>query len=322
MRMNIRFSFRVCGCTVEAMATGDTAGTIGRPRAHRSAVLQIAGSAACTSASGAFVKLADVNAGTAAFLRCALALIVLVPMAASERRRYGPRPARLYLVDAGAGVLLGADFVLWAASVHFVGAGIAAVLINIQVVVFPLLARVVSKAPLSRRFLLAAPVMLCGAALAAGAVGTPEPGSHPVAGVLCGTAAGTAFAGYLFLIRLSAGSGHAAAPVCTSTAAAAVTAALLGLLWTGIDLSLGWQAWGWMALLALFGQVLAWLLAAAALPRLAPNVGAALLLLQPVLAVAIGMVFLAERPSGTQLAGCALVVAAVWQATRVPAARG
>lgn len=110
MRMNIRFSFRVCGCTVEAMATGDTAGTIGRPRAHRSAVLQIAGSAACTSASGAFVKLADVNAGTAAFLRCALALIVLVPMAASERRRYGPRPARLYLVDAGAGVLLGADF--------------------------------------------------------------------------------------------------------------------------------------------------------------------------------------------------------------------
>ncbi|MBB4931257.1 drug/metabolite transporter (DMT)-like permease [Lipingzhangella halophila] len=284
-----------------------------------SAVMRLVGSAACTSSSGAFVKLAGANAGTAAFLRCALALVVLVPMAVAERRRAGPRPWRLHLTDAAAGVLLGVDYVFWAASVHFVGAGIAAVLINIQVVVFPLLAWCVTRTPLTRRFLFAAPVMLFGVALAGGALGNAEPGSNPVAGVGFGVAAGMAFAGYLFLLRLGGGGAHIVTPVCTSTATATLAAGLLGVAWTGINLALSWQEWGWMVLLALLGQVLAWLLASAALPVLSPNVGAAVLLLQPVLAVALGLVFLGERPTVTQFVGCALVVVAVWQATRVPA---
>lgn len=280
------------------------------------AVVRLLGSAACTSASGAFVKLADANAGTAAFLRCSLALLVLLPMAVAERRRVGARSLRLHLVDAAAGVLLGLDYVLWAASVHHVGAGIAAVLINIQVIVFPLLAWLVTRAPVSRRFVLAVPTMLLGVGLAGGVLGKAEPGNDPVAGVAYGVTAGVAFAGYLFLIRYGGGGGHVATPVCTSTASAAVTAAALGAAWTGIDLALGWQGWVWMALLALLGQVMAWLLASAALSRVPANVGAAVLLLQPVLAVGIGLVFLAERPSVTQLAGCALVVAAVWYSTR------
>ncbi|QVQ53186.1 DMT family transporter [Spiractinospora alimapuensis] len=310
--------------TDEVMGSGVPRGQGGpetSDRPQRSAVLRMIGSAACTSSSGAFVKLGDVTAGTAAFLRCALALPVLLPMALRERRRHGPRPTRLHVTDVAAGLLLGVDYVFWAAAVHHVGAGIAAVLINIQVVIFPLLAWMVSGTRLNRRFLLSVPVMLFGVALSAGALGNAEPGSDPIAGAVFGVAAGISYAGYLFLLRRGGEGKHVATPVFTSTAAAAVAAVALGLPWTGIQLDLSWQTWGWMILLALAGQVLAWILAAEALPRLTPNVGATLLLLQPVLAVLIGLAFLAERPTASQYVGCVLVVVAIWQATRVPKQR-
>ncbi|PSL00613.1 threonine/homoserine efflux transporter RhtA [Murinocardiopsis flavida] len=272
--------------------------------------------ATSTSSSGAFVKLSGVNAGTAAFLRCFLALFALVPMAIAEYRKVGPRPARLLLMDVAAGLLLGVDYVLWSQSIQDVGASIATILINIQVIVFPLLVRIFSGTRLPGPFILAAPVMLIGVALAGGAIGSAEPGSSPVSGAVYGTAAGVAFAGYLFLSRLGGGTRHSVLPVCTSTAAAAVSALVLGSVWTGIDLDLGWNQWAWMAALAVFGQVLAWLLVGSALPRLAPSTGAALLLLQPVQGVVIGIALLGERPTATQILGCVLVVLAVWVSGR------
>lgn len=365
-------------------------------------VAMVIGGSACISLSAIFVKLSDVNAGTAAFLRCALALLLLVPLAAVELRRLGPRARRPVLTDLAAGLLLGVDFVFWAASIRDVGASIATVLLNIQVVVFPLLARLLTRTPLPRGFWLTAPVLLAGVALAGGAIGDPEPGSSPVTGILYGTAAGVAFAGYLFLTRLggtrphrvrdphpraphppsphptstslsasasdppstsarspaSASSpspsspsptspapaashpapvpaptptpaspaptrprGHIAVPVCTATFSAGIASGVLGALWTGIDATPEPAAVGWLAALAALGQVLALLLITPALPRLAPATGAALLLLQPVLAIATAVAFLGERPTATQYAGCALVIATVWYATRVGGSR-
>ncbi|MGW5879359.1 DMT family transporter [Nocardiopsis terrae] len=284
-------------------------------------VLAVAGSG-CTSATGVFVKLSGANAGTAAFLRCALALFVLVPMAVAELRRVGPRALRLVGLDAAAGLLLGVDYVFWVASIQQVGAGMATVLLNVQVVVFPLLAWVFlgDRAPL--RFVVAAPVMLAGLALAAGVTGPggtagPDSGGGPWLGLAYGCAAGTAYAGYLFLSRLGGGRGHTATPVCVSTSTAAVAAGALGALWSGIDLaSQDARAWLWLALLALTGQVLTWLLIGSALPRLAASTGAAVLVLPPVLAVAMGAVFLGERVTPGQLGGCALVVSAIWLSRR------
>ncbi|MDT0303966.1 DMT family transporter [Streptomonospora wellingtoniae] len=204
------------------------------------------------------------------------------------------------------------DYVFWARSIDDVGASIATVLINVQVVVFPALAWAFSGVRPSGRFALAAPVMLAGVAFASGAVGDAAPGASPVSGAICGAAAGVAYAGYLFLTRSAGGTGHSAAPVFVSTLSAAAAAAVLGGAWTGVDLALPLASWGWLAALALVGQVLSWLLIGSALPRLAPGTGAALLVIQPVLAVALGTVFLGERPSATQLGGCVLVLLAIW----------
>ncbi|MDA2815113.1 DMT family transporter [Nocardiopsis sp. RSe5-2] len=279
-------------------------------------LLALAG-AACTSLSAPFVKASGADAGTAAFLRCALALPPLALLAAAELRSVGPRPRRFVLTDAAAGLLLGADFVLWAASIELLGAGVATVLLNVQIIVFPLLARVASGERTPRGFGFAAAAMLAGLALASGAL-APSGGADAVIGALFGAGAGTAYAGYLFLSRLGGGKGHTATPVCTSTAAAAVSAATIGGLWTGLHPgALDASGWAWLTAVALLGQVLTWLLVGAALPRLAPGVGAAVMVLPPVMALAVGAVFLGERLSLLQLTGCAVVVAAVWAVERM-----
>lgn len=271
--------------------------------------------AAFISASAILFRLSGVSPGTAAFFRCALALPVLALLARWERRGAGPR--RRAGLDVLAGLVLGADFVLWGASIDGVGAGIATVLVNVQVVVVPLLAFAVFGERPSRAFAAAVPALMAGVALAAGVAGHGADGTDPVLGSLFGAGAGLAYGGYLFLTRLAGrGQQHRAQPVLLSTLGAGMASAAIGGPWQGIDLAPGWPALGWLAALSMTGQVCGWVLIGAALPRLGADVAGALLLLQPVLAVALGAMVLGERPGPAQLAGCGLVVAALWLAGR------
>jgi drug/metabolite transporter (DMT)-like permease len=182
------------------MGTGPSAPTAPR-------LLLVTG-ALCLSGSVIFVKLADVDFATAAFLRCAIALVVLVPFALAERRRHARRTRHCSATASPAGLCLGIDYSMWTAGILDVGAGIATVLVNVQVLAFPLLAGVFDGTAIGRRFLLSS--------------------------------------------------------------------------------------------------------------VLAPNTSATLLLLQPVMAVVLPLAILRETPTGTQLAGCAVVIAAVWFANRRP----
>ncbi|MEU9840370.1 DMT family transporter [Actinomadura sp. NPDC048032] len=277
--------------------------------------LLLVSGAAFISASAILFRLSGVSPGTAAFFRCALALPVLALLARWERRGAGPR--RRAGLDVLAGLVLGADFVLWGASIDGVGAGIATVLVNVQVVVVPLLAFAVFGERPSRAFAAAVPALMAGVALAAGVAGHGTDGTDPVLGSLFGAGAGLAYGGYLFLTRLAGrGQQHRAQPVLLSTLGAGAASAAIGGPWQGIDLAPGWPALGWLAALSMTGQVCGWVLIGAALPRLGADVAGALLLLQPVLAVALGAMVLGERPGPAQLAGCGLVVAALWLAGR------
>lgn len=284
--------------------------------------LWVVSGAACISASAMFVKLAGANAATSALLRCAIALLVLVPLAGYEARRRGRLERRLVWSGLASGVFLGLDYLMWNVSIFDVGAAIATVLVNVQVIAFPVIARLAGGVPLSRRFLLVSPVMLGGVALASGAFGGTTGVGHPVRGALLGVAAGVAYAVFLYLNRDSGerSPAHTVTPVCLATAAAGVTAAVVGPFTSGIDLRLPAAAWGWLTVLALVGQVLAWLLISVGARRLPPHATGGLLLLQPVLAVGFGVLVLREDPTPPQLLGCAVVVVSVWLANRAPGA--
>nr|WP_237727088.1 DMT family transporter [Rhodococcus jostii] len=283
-------------------------------------VLVVTGAAAI-ALTGVFVKLSAVSPATATFYRCALALPILGVMAAREWRRHGGIPARAMWIQIVGGVLLGIDFALWSQSITLIGAGISTVVVNIQVVIVPALAWVVFRARVPVRFVIAVPFLFAGIALVSGIFGGGEGGGDAVAGTVLALTSGVAYAVYIFLTGRAGGAGRPATQVLVTTVSAGISGSVVGSIWGGVDLTPGWDAMGWLVALALSGQVIGWMLIGFGLPKLPAEVGATLLLIQPVLAVMAGMMFLQERPTLIQGLGCAVVVTAVWMVSVPPRAR-
>jgi drug/metabolite transporter (DMT)-like permease len=284
------------------------------------AMLTLVAGCLLVGASSTFIKLSGATADTAAFLRCALALAVLVPLAALEWRRYGAPPPRMLRLGALAGVLLGVDYLMWTQSILDAGAAVATVLIGIQVVAFPLLARLFGGERLQRPFLVALPVMIAGLALTGGLLDADPGAPHPVRGTVLGIAAGLCYAAFLYVIRPASDADRRliVTPTAAATASAAVVIGAVGAGTGGIDLVLDPEAWWWLAAVALGGQVLAFLLIGFGSVRLPASRAAAVMLLQPVAAVVLGALVLHERPTLAQYAGMVLTVVAIGVATVTP----
>ncbi|MEV7038241.1 DMT family transporter [Amycolatopsis sp. NPDC051061] len=270
----------------------------------------------CISLSSVFIKVSHASGSTSAFWRCLLALPVLLALAVRERRKAGPAPRRRVLLPLLAGTGLGLDFVLWGEAIPRIGAGIATVLLAVQVVIVPLLAFAFLRERPAKQFLYAVPVLLGGVVLAGGFAGSGSFGPDPITGAVFAMLAGAGYAVYLFLIRLSGGAGAQAQSLVLATLSAGVVAVVLGVPSGTLDLSPSPETFGWLVALAVVGQLIGWILISAALPRMSATTGATLMLLQPVGAVLLGIGLLGETPSLVQLAGCAGVVAAVCFAGR------
>ncbi|GAA5116168.1 DMT family transporter [Pseudonocardia adelaidensis] len=276
--------------------------------------------ALCVSASAVLISVSATSPGTASFWRTVLALPALFALAAVERRRDGPeRPARLVAWSAGA--LFAGDMLLWTQAISEIGAGMSTVLVNVQVVLVPLLALLIDGEHPTWRYTSALPVLAAGVVLTAGVVDGGGSAPAPVAGAVHAVLAAVCYSGFLYLLRRGGGAGAPLRSYADVTVSAVVFSLLVGAVWHGVDLTPGWPAFGWLALVALTGQVLGWLLVALASPHLPGQTAAVLLLLTPVGAVVLGAVVLGERPTPLQAAGCALVLAgAYWASTgrRVP----
>jgi drug/metabolite transporter (DMT)-like permease len=272
--------------------------------------------------SAILVRLAEVSPATAAFFRCAYALPVLGLLAWIERRRYGPRPGRERMLALGAGLLFAADLVCWHYSIEAVGAGLATVLGNVQVVFVALLAWAVLGERPGSRTLVAIPIVFLGVVLISGVVGAAAYGDDPVLGVVYGLLTALSYALFLLILRHgNADLRRPAGPLFDATLSAAVFSALAGVAIGDVDFVPDLEAQAWLVLLALSSQVLGWLLISVSLPRLPAVLTSILLMLQPVSTVFLGAVLLSEAPSAVQLSGVAIVLAGVAFATLQPARR-
>ena len=307
------------------------AGTVSTPRAGSNAqpgaghqpgtrrrALAAAGlGAACISASAILIKLAGTGPATAAFYRCFLALPILFALAVVERRRRGPRRLAAHLGAIAAGAFLAIDLVLWNHTIADVGAGIATLLGNRQVLFVALAAWVLRRERPGRRFLVALPVVMAGVALVSGLAGAGAGDSHPLAGIVFGIGTSLSYAAFLLILRqTSAGTRHIAGPLAEVTTTAALGSLLLGLAFGGLQLDLPWASLRWLLLVAITSQTVGWLLITSSLPKLPAAVSSLLLLLQPVAAMGLAAAVLAEWPSLAQLAGAVLVCGGVLAASR------
>ena len=271
--------------------------------------------ALCIAWSGPLVRLADVPPATAALYRCLLALPLLTLLARREGRRFGPLPARSRQLAAAAGAFFAVDLVLWHHTIEAVGAGLATVLGNLQVLVVAAVAwRLLGERP-HAGLLAAVPVLLVGVALVGGAFGGQTYGRDPRLGVMLGLATSVAYAGFLLVLRQgSRDLRRLAGPLLWATATAAGVAALLGLALGELAVP-PLSSLAWLGLLALTAQVLGWLLISSSLPRLPAALTSVLLLAQPAGALLISALVLSEAPTPVQYAGTACILAGVVLAT-------
>jgi drug/metabolite transporter (DMT)-like permease len=259
--------------------------------------------------SAIFVSLADVSPATAAFFRCAYALPPLALLAFMERRRYGPRAPGQRRMAWIAGIFFAADLVLWHHAIGEVGAGLATVLGNTQVVFVPIAAWLLLGERPGARVAISVPIVLSGVVLISGVFDEQAFGNDPLLGVVFGLGTGLAYAGFLLAQRhANADTRRPGGPLFDATLSAAVCSLVIGLPLGELDLVPTWPAHGWLLLLALAVQVGGWLLISISLPRLPAAITSVVLTLQPVGSVLLGIWILNELPSPMQLVGVALIL--------------
>ena len=266
--------------------------------------------------SAILVRKADVAPATAAVFRCAYAVPPLGVLAYIERRRHGPRTRREILLSIWAGAFFAADLVCWHYAIHDVGAGLATVLGNLQVVLVGLVAWLTLGEKPAAREIAAVPIALFGIILISGVLGSGAYGEDPVRGVVFGVATGLTYAGFILVLRQSGRDlRRPVAPLFEATTAAAVFALIAGLAIGDLDLAPSWPAHAWLLLLALSSQVVGWLLISVSLPRLPAALTSVLLTVQPVGSVILGVILLSESPSLLQLLGVACIFSGIIVAT-------
>ncbi len=266
--------------------------------------------------SGVLVRLADVEPATAAIFRCVYALPLLGAIALLERRAYGPRPAAQVRLALIAGIFFALDLVIWHHTIGLVGAGLATVLGNTQVVIVAVLAWLVLGERPPGRTLLALPVVLLGVVLISGVVGKGAYGVNPGLGVVTGLATGLAYAGFLLVLRRgNADLRRPAGPLFDATLVGALASAAIGWPLGEVNLVPAWPSHGYLLALAISSQVIGWLLISVSLPRLPAALTSVILTLQPVCAVLLAMLLLREAPSSLQLLGAGTILAGLLLAT-------
>jgi drug/metabolite transporter (DMT)-like permease len=291
----------------------------------RPVLAALAGAGALTFSAILF-SLAHVSPSTGAVFRCVFALPPLWLLARREDARLGRRPARSRRLAVVAGGFLAVDLVCWHWAIEEVGAGLATVLGNLQVVLVGVLAWAVLRERPPGRALAAIPISLVGVVLISGVVGSGAYGRNPALGVLFGIVTSLAYSSFLLVLREgSRDLRRPAGPLFDVTLTAAVGTAAIGLALGELDPLPSLAALGWLALLGLTSQVVGWLLITTSLPRLPAALMSVLLTLQPVLSVLFAAAILSEAPSALQLVGVAtilsgLLVASSGRRTRRPAA--
>jgi drug/metabolite transporter (DMT)-like permease len=266
--------------------------------------------------SAILVKWANVPPATASVFRCGYALPFLLWIASAERRAYGPRPRSQVLLAWLAGILFAVDLEMFHHTIPLVGAGLATVLGNTQVVFVGLLALLLLRERMPVRTAFAIPIVLVGVVLISGVIGADAYGANPQLGVLTGLATGLSYAGFLIVLRQgNADLRRPAGPLFDATLSATLVSLVIGLPLGELQLIPAWPAHGYLFVLAVTNQFVGWLLISVSLPRLPAALSSVVLTIQPVSSVVLAMILVSEQPSVVQLLGGATIVAGLLLAT-------
>jgi drug/metabolite transporter (DMT)-like permease len=264
------------------------------------------------SFSAIFVRLSSASPVTAAFFRGLYAILPLfIVWWCTRMRDTRPRAARV--VAVGSGVVLAVDLALWHQSIADIGAGLATVLVNTQVLFVGAAAWVLHRERPSRLALVMIPIVLAGVVLMSG-LGRPDAyGAKPAAGVVFAVTAAACYAGFLLIFRASNRElVPLPGPVLDATVGMTFGALVLAAPFDPrFSLAITWPAHAWLLTMALTCQAAGWILIGMALPRLPALESSVILLSQPIGTVTWGWLVFAERMSAIQAAGMLIMTVGI-----------
>lgn len=177
---------------------------------HGKAVMVLLLGTLFLSGTPLWVKASNMDPATQAFLRVFLGFLLLLPLGLNEIRTKQALPRKGIMLAVASGLFLGIDFVAWNYSIFLIGSGVAAILLNLQVVIVPMLTAVIDKFRLPKSFAIILPIMIVGVLFTGGvfepsdAFGGPEMVSGiktSVIGTAAGLTSGICYSFYLYLSR-------------------------------------------------------------------------------------------------------------------------
>lgn len=259
--------------------------------------------------SGILFRLSHTSPETGAFFRCLFALPPLFVLMRWEERRWGGRTLRERGYAWVAGLFFAADLLFWHHAIEFVGAGLATVLSNTQVVLIGALSWLFARDRPRRWVLASIPVVSVGVVLVSGLLEKGAYGANPARGTVYGLLTGLSYTAFLLVLRRGQrGVVGPGGPLFDSTLTCTAVCLVTGIVIGDLDFAPSAAALGWLVLLALLTQFLAWILVAISLPRLPAVVTSVSLTFQPFCTVLFAAAILGESPSALQLAGAGTIV--------------
>ena len=177
---------------------------------HSKAVIILLIGTLFLSGTPLWVKASNMDPATQAFLRVAIGALILLPLAIHEMKKKMSLPKQGIIYSVIAGIFLGIDFTAWNFSIFLIGSGVAAILLNLQVVIVPILSTIFDKYKLPKSFIVILPLMIVGVLLTGGVFESTEamPGPDQISGVktsvlgtIFGLTSGICYSFYLYFSR-------------------------------------------------------------------------------------------------------------------------
>ena len=252
------------------------------------------------------VRLTETGPAAAGFWRLLFALPLLLVLTGRPGGEGFGRPSKWMIL---AGLFFAFDLSFWHYGIVMTSVANATVLCNLTPVVVTLVGWFVFKERPARLFILALALAMAGAfAMAAGAA--PGQGTNPVLGDIFSVSVALWYSGYFLTVKQARTTAGALRITFWATAAGIPVMGAAALL-LGEDMipatAAGWAACVGMGVMHVTGQGgVAW-----ALGKLPASITAVTILIQPIVAAALGWLIFGETLGPVQALGGALVLAAI-----------
>ena len=266
----------------------------------------------CISFSPIFIKLAALPPDSAGFYRMLFAAISLsvLMLLRGENLKMAQRPRLLLCLS---GVVLAIDFMCWHRSIALVGPGFSTLLGNFQVFFTALFSWLFLKQKISRMFMLAVVMALCGLLFITGVDWKSLEDGYKL-GIFLGLLTAVFYSGYILLVKISMDDSS------VNSVPAMLMVAIPSALVLAVITPLNGATFvipNSNSLFALIGAgvistTIGWSLISSAIQHIQATVAGLILLLQPTLALIWDTLFFGRPTGGIEVFGILLILSAIY----------